>query len=98
MGCGSDLASWRREPLSARVSSCSFPGPVPHEDSKPPTDIVSYSVGTWFAFKRVFRRKAEKMERTNLTYGAMAKLCRDGGFWVRFMRLVFAPVCPKSHH
>lgn len=24
------------------------------------------------------------MERTNLTYGAMAKLCRDGGFWVCF--------------
>lgn len=22
------------------------------------------------------------MERTNLTYGAMARLCRDGGFWV----------------
>lgn len=40
------------------------------------------SVGTWFAFKKVFRAKAEKMERTNLTYGAMAKLCRDGGFWV----------------
>lgn len=39
-------------------------------------------VGTWFAFKKLFRSKAEKMERTNLTYGAMARLCRDGGFWV----------------
>lgn len=41
------------------------------------------TVGTWFAFKKFLRRKAEKMERTNLTYGAMARLCRDGGFWVR---------------
>lgn len=47
------------------------------------TDNACPTVGTWFAFKKVFRKKAEKMERTNLTYGAMAKLCRDGGFWVR---------------
>jgi uncharacterized membrane protein YdjX (TVP38/TMEM64 family) len=40
-------------------------------------------VGTWFAFKYTLRRKAAKMERTNLNYGALARLTRDGGFWVR---------------
>ncbi|KAJ4364677.1 Tlg2-vesicle protein [Neocucurbitaria cava] len=37
-------------------------------------------IGTWFAFKYAFRRKAYKLERTNLNYGAMARLTRDGGF------------------
>ncbi|PSR79510.1 snare associated Golgi protein-domain-containing protein [Coniella lustricola] len=49
-------------------------------------------IGTWFAFKKVFRKKAEKMERTNLTYGALAKMCRDGGFWIVFViRLSVVP-------
>ncbi|KAF3771325.1 hypothetical protein M406DRAFT_232865, partial [Cryphonectria parasitica EP155] len=49
-------------------------------------------IGTWFAFKRFLRKKAEKMERTNLTYGAMAKMCRDGGFWIVFViRLSIVP-------
>jgi len=39
-------------------------------------------IGTWFAFKHLFRRKAHKMERTNLNYGAMARLTRDGGFFI----------------
>ncbi|KAL2066303.1 hypothetical protein VTL71DRAFT_2374 [Oculimacula yallundae] len=39
-------------------------------------------VGTWYAFKYAFRRKAVKMERTNLNYGALARLTRDGGFWI----------------
>lgn len=39
-------------------------------------------IGTWFAFKKAFRRKALKMEMTNLTYGSMARLCREGGFWI----------------
>lgn len=39
-------------------------------------------VGTWFAFKHTLRRKAIKLERTNLNYGAMARLTRDGGFWI----------------
>ncbi|KAJ4406547.1 Tlg2-vesicle protein [Didymella pomorum] len=39
-------------------------------------------IGTWFAFKYLFRRKAEKLERTNLNYGAMARLTRDGGFLI----------------
>ncbi|KAK3900989.1 snare associated Golgi protein-domain-containing protein [Staphylotrichum tortipilum] len=39
-------------------------------------------LGTWFAFKYLFRRKAEKLERTNLNYGALARLTRDGGFWI----------------
>ncbi|KAL2163849.1 hypothetical protein VTH06DRAFT_5908 [Thermothelomyces fergusii] len=37
---------------------------------------------TWFAFQYMFRRKAEKLERTNLNYGALARLTRDGGFWI----------------
>lgn len=39
-------------------------------------------VGTWFAFKHLFRRKALKLERTNLMYGALARFTRDGGFAV----------------
>ncbi|KAK4098547.1 hypothetical protein N658DRAFT_488423 [Parathielavia hyrcaniae] len=39
-------------------------------------------LGTWFAFRYLFRRKAEKLERTNLNYGALARLTRDGGFWI----------------
>ncbi|KAF9693119.1 hypothetical protein EKO04_008833 [Ascochyta lentis] len=39
-------------------------------------------VGTWFAFKHLFRRKALNLERTNLNYGAMARLTRDGGFLI----------------
>lgn len=39
-------------------------------------------VGTWFAFKYLFRRKAQELERKNLNYGAMARLTRDGGFWI----------------
>ncbi|KAK3367612.1 snare associated Golgi protein-domain-containing protein [Podospora didyma] len=39
-------------------------------------------VGTWFAFRYLFRKKAEKLERTNLSYGALARLTRDGGFWI----------------
>ncbi|KAL2151742.1 hypothetical protein VTH82DRAFT_6840 [Thermothelomyces myriococcoides] len=37
---------------------------------------------TWFAFRHMFRRKAEKLERTNLNYGSLARLTRDGGFWI----------------
>ncbi|KAG9203335.1 hypothetical protein B5807_02752 [Epicoccum nigrum] len=39
-------------------------------------------IGTWFAFKYLFRRKAVTLERTNLNYGAMARLTRDGGFLI----------------
>jgi uncharacterized membrane protein YdjX (TVP38/TMEM64 family) len=39
-------------------------------------------VGTWYAFKHAFRNKALKLERTNLNYGAMARLTRDGGFFI----------------
>jgi uncharacterized membrane protein YdjX (TVP38/TMEM64 family) len=39
-------------------------------------------VGTWYAFKYAFRSKALKLERTNLNYGAMARLTRDGGFFI----------------
>ncbi|EOA86233.1 uncharacterized protein SETTUDRAFT_177431 [Exserohilum turcica Et28A] len=39
-------------------------------------------VGTWYAFKYAFRKKALKLERTNLNYGAMARLTRDGGFFI----------------
>lgn len=30
----------------------------------------------------LLRRRAEKLERTNLNYGALARLTRDGGFWI----------------
>ncbi|KAI6711978.1 hypothetical protein JHW43_005435 [Diplocarpon mali] len=39
-------------------------------------------IGTWYAFKYLFRSKAVKLERTNLNYGALARLTRDGGFWI----------------
>ncbi|KAK1753709.1 snare associated Golgi protein-domain-containing protein [Echria macrotheca] len=39
-------------------------------------------IGTWFAFQYLFRKKAVKLERTNLNYGALARLTRDGGFWI----------------
>lgn len=38
---------------------------------------------TWFAFKWVFRQKAIQLEKTNINYGALARLTRDGGFFVR---------------
>ncbi|KAK7970248.1 Tlg2-vesicle protein [Apiospora saccharicola] len=41
-------------------------------------------VGTWFAFKSLLRQKAVKMERTNLNYASLARLTRDGGFWIVF--------------
>ncbi|KAK6843060.1 Tlg2-vesicle protein [Apiospora arundinis] len=41
-------------------------------------------VGTWFAFKSLLRQKAIKMERTNLNYASLARLTRDGGFWIVF--------------
>lgn len=44
--------------------------------------LTRIAVGTWFAFKYTLRRKAQKLERTNLNYGALARLTRDGGFWV----------------
>lgn len=43
---------------------------------------LATTVGTWFAFKHLFRSKAIKLERTNLNYGAMARLTRDGGFFI----------------
>ncbi|KAF4618399.1 hypothetical protein G7Y89_g14904 [Cudoniella acicularis] len=39
-------------------------------------------IGTWYAFKHALRKKAIKLERTNLNYGAMAALSREGGFWI----------------
>ncbi|KAK3989065.1 snare associated Golgi protein-domain-containing protein [Cladorrhinum sp. PSN332] len=42
-------------------------------------------LGTWFAFKYMFFDKSTKLERTNLSYGALARITRDGGFWVVFL-------------
>lgn len=39
-------------------------------------------VGTWFAFKYTLRSRAQKMERINLNYAALARLTREGGFWI----------------
>lgn len=55
--------------------------------------LILLTVGTWFAFKYAFRRKAEKLEKTNLNYGALARVTRDGGFWVRPLPLLhFRPL------
>ncbi|KAF2676924.1 hypothetical protein K458DRAFT_379264 [Lentithecium fluviatile CBS 122367] len=39
-------------------------------------------IGTWYAFMYTLRRKATELERKNLNYGALARLTRDGGFWI----------------
>ncbi|OAL44677.1 hypothetical protein IQ07DRAFT_662877 [Pyrenochaeta sp. DS3sAY3a] len=36
-------------------------------------------IGCWFLFKYALRSKAFKLERTNLNYGAMARMVRGGG-------------------
>jgi len=46
-------------------------------------------VGTWFAFKYLFRARSDKMERSNLNYGALARLTRDGRFWVCLSSVFF---------
>ena len=53
----------------------------PFHHNKAPL-LIPPPVGTWFAFKYAFRSKAVKLERTNLNYGAMARLTRDGGFFI----------------
>ncbi|KAK4442122.1 snare associated Golgi protein-domain-containing protein [Podospora aff. communis PSN243] len=42
-------------------------------------------IGTWFAFQYLLRAKCEKVERTNLNYGALARLARSGGFTIIFI-------------
>lgn len=74
MGLGLDSASWLRE-LS--LESVGIPCPNAIRQAH---EILT--VGTWFAFKYVLRRKARELELTNLNYGALARLIRDGGFWV----------------
>ncbi|KAF9650223.1 hypothetical protein BDM02DRAFT_3093452 [Thelephora ganbajun] len=37
-------------------------------------------VGNFYAFKYCCRSRGEKLERTNITYGCLAKVVRDGGF------------------
>jgi len=39
-------------------------------------------IGTWYLFKYTFRKKAVKLEKTNLNYGSLARFTRDGGFLV----------------
>lgn len=39
-------------------------------------------IGNWFLFKYALRRKSAKLERTNLNYGAMARMVREGGLWI----------------
>jgi len=53
-------------------------------------ELTAVTVGTWFAFKYVLRRRAYRLERTNLTYGALARLTRDSGFWVRALHTYVA--------
>ncbi|KAK0648061.1 snare associated Golgi protein-domain-containing protein [Cercophora newfieldiana] len=42
-------------------------------------------IGTWFVFQYFLRKKCEKLERTNLNYGALARLARAGGFTISFI-------------
>ncbi|KAK4223347.1 hypothetical protein QBC38DRAFT_487902 [Podospora fimiseda] len=42
-------------------------------------------LGTWFAFKYLFYKKSGKLERTNLNYGALARITREGGFLIVFL-------------
>ncbi len=72
---GLDLLSLPLAPSSVKVS-------LPRSPLCQVFVLTILLVGTWFAFKSLFRRKAEKLERTNLNYGAMARLTRDGGFFV----------------
>ncbi|CAI6331079.1 unnamed protein product [Periconia digitata] len=49
-------------------------------------------IGTWYAFKHTLRRRATHLERTNLNYGALARLTRDSGFsLVLLIRLSAVP-------
>jgi hypothetical protein len=74
MGSGSVSQLLQQVPSSARVSSST--------NDSPALPLLTISVGTWYAFKYAFRSKALKLERTNLNYGAMARLTRDGGFFI----------------
>ncbi|EPS39064.1 hypothetical protein H072_7154 [Dactylellina haptotyla CBS 200.50] len=40
---------------------------------------------TYFAFRTVLRSRAEKLERKNLDYAALARITREGGFWIVFI-------------
>ncbi|KAJ6260069.1 hypothetical protein Dda_5715 [Drechslerella dactyloides] len=47
---------------------------------------------TFFAFKTVLRRRAEALEHKNLEYAALARITREGGFWIVFIvRLSIIP-------
>jgi hypothetical protein len=72
------LRSWLPAPSSAKVS---FPLSFPKICAEA-WPANHHPVGTWFAFKHLFRRKAIELERKNLNYGALARLTRDGGFWI----------------
>ncbi|KAF3916484.1 hypothetical protein ABW20_dc0100587 [Dactylellina cionopaga] len=37
---------------------------------------------TYFAFRTVLRSRAENLERKNLDYAALARITREGGFWI----------------
>jgi len=60
--------------------------------------LTGCTVGTWFAFKYALRRRAVKLERTNLNYGALARLTREGGFWVCFRFAPFSFPFPALAH
>ncbi|KAF3924505.1 hypothetical protein ABW21_db0200731 [Orbilia brochopaga] len=47
---------------------------------------------TFFAFKTVLRKRAEALEHKNLEYAALARITREGGFWIVFIvRLSIIP-------
>ena len=46
-------------------------------------------VGNFYAFRYICQARGEKLERTNLSYGCLARVVRDGGFLVGRTRLTF---------
>ncbi|KAK6532125.1 Tlg2-vesicle protein [Orbilia ellipsospora] len=40
---------------------------------------------TYFLFLTVLRKRAEKLEQKNLDYAALARITREGGFWIVFI-------------
>jgi SNARE associated Golgi protein len=76
--CGLGSLDRLRHCSSGNLSWGKFVLPYPQPTPSQLTNVV----GTWYAFKYAFRRKAIKLERTNLNYGALARFTRDGGFFV----------------
>ncbi|KAK6516095.1 Tlg2-vesicle protein [Arthrobotrys conoides] len=61
-----------------------LPGKVKSVDTQLFTHIP-HIVLTYFAFRTILRQRAENLERKNIDYAALARITREGGFWVVFI-------------